>query len=108
MHSRRTRRCRARMHALMANITDAAACHRMSHAARIKKLAKFLFSGVLSKAMKPARFAYYAPQSMDEAVAMLAQVAPDDGRVIAGGQSLVPAMALRLSLPAPPLHINPD
>src|SRR5258705_12595915 len=72
-----------------------------------KKLAKILFSGVLSKAMKPARFVYHAPHTMDEAVAMLAQVAPDDGRVIAGGQSLVPAMALRLPLPAPLLDINP-
>src|SRR5258705_2864751 len=71
-----------------------------------KKLAKILFSGVLSKAMKPARFVYYGPQSMDEAVAMLAQVAPDDGRVIAGGQSLVPAMALRLALPAHLVDIN--
>ncbi len=37
---------------------------------------------------------------------MLAQVAPDDGRVIAGGQSLVPAMALRLALPAHLVDIN--
>jgi carbon-monoxide dehydrogenase medium subunit len=78
----------------------------MSDAARIKKLAKILFSGVVSKAMKPARFVYHAPRTIDEAAAILAQVAPDDGRVIAGGQSLVPAMALRLALPAHLVDIN--
>ena len=56
--------------------------------------------------MKPARFIYHAPHTIDEAVAVLAQVAPHDGRVIAGGQSLVPAMALRLALPAHLVDIN--
>ena len=37
---------------------------------------------------------------------MLAAVAPHDGRVIAGGQSLVPAMALRLAQPAHLVDIN--
>jgi CO/xanthine dehydrogenase FAD-binding subunit len=41
--------------------------------------------------MKPAAFRYHAPKTLDEAVAVLAEVAPDDGRVLAGGQSLVPA-----------------
>ena len=45
--------------------------------------------------MKPAPFAYHAPKTVEEAVAVLAEVAPQDGRVLAGGQSLVPAMALR-------------
>lgn len=56
--------------------------------------------------MKPSQFVYHAPKTIDEAVAMLAQVAPQDGRVIAGGQSLVPAMALRLAQPAHLVDIN--
>ena len=56
--------------------------------------------------MKPGQFAYHAPQTVEEAVAMLAAVAPQEGRVLAGGQSLVPAMALRLALPAHLVDIN--
>ena len=56
--------------------------------------------------MKPSAFVYHAPRTIDEAVAMLAAVAPEDGRVIAGGQSLVPAMALRLAQPAHLVDIN--
>ena len=56
--------------------------------------------------MKPGQFAYYSPKTIDEAVTMLAEVASKDGRVIAGGQSLVPAMALRLALPAHLVDIN--
>src|SRR5688572_21025859 len=56
--------------------------------------------------MKPAPFEYHAPRTIDEAVAALARVAPEDGRVLAGGQSLVPAMALRLALPAHLVDIN--
>ncbi len=56
--------------------------------------------------MKPAPFVYHAPRTVEEAVALLAEVAPRDGRVLAGGQSLVPAMALRLALPAHLVDIN--
>lgn len=56
--------------------------------------------------MKPGQFAYHAPKTLAEAVAMLAEVAPQDGRVLAGGQSLVPAMALRLALPPHLVDIN--
>jgi carbon-monoxide dehydrogenase medium subunit len=56
--------------------------------------------------MKPAPFAYHAPRCIDEALATLAEVAPNDGRVLAGGQSLVPAMALRLARPAHLVDIN--
>ncbi len=56
--------------------------------------------------MKPAPFEYHAPKSLDEALAALARVAPEDGRVLAGGQSLVPAMALRLALPPHLVDIN--
>jgi CO/xanthine dehydrogenase FAD-binding subunit len=47
--------------------------------------------------MKPAPFEYSRPASVDEACAMLA--ADDEARVIAGGQTLVPLMAMRLARP---------
>lgn len=56
--------------------------------------------------MKPSAFQYHAPKTIGEAVAALAKVAPEEGRVIAGGQSLVPAMALRLAQPAHLVDIN--
>jgi aerobic carbon-monoxide dehydrogenase medium subunit len=56
--------------------------------------------------MKPASFRYHAPKTVDEAVALLAQVAPEDGRVLAGGQSLVPTMAFRLARPGHLVDIN--
>ncbi len=56
--------------------------------------------------MKPAPFAFHAPATLEEAAAILAEVAEEDGRVIAGGQSLVPMMALRLAAPAHLVDIN--
>lgn len=56
--------------------------------------------------MKPASFAYHAPKTIDEAVAVLAKVAPEDGRVLAGGQSLVPIMAFRMAHPGHLVDIN--
>ncbi|HZS49633.1 MAG TPA: xanthine dehydrogenase family protein subunit M [Bryobacterales bacterium] len=43
-------------------------------------------------------FEYYAPESVSEALRLLA--AHEDSRVLAGGQSLIPMMKLRLSAPA--------
>ncbi len=56
--------------------------------------------------MKPAPFRYHAPVTVEDAVSILADVAPDDGRVLAGGQSLVPTMAFRLARPAHLVDIN--
>jgi carbon-monoxide dehydrogenase medium subunit len=56
--------------------------------------------------MKPAPFRYHAPKTVEEAVATLAKVAGEDGRVLAGGQSLVPIMAFRLARPAHLVDIN--
>ncbi len=56
--------------------------------------------------MKPAAFRYHAPKTVDDVVALLAEVAPQDGRVLAGGQSLVPTMAFRLAKPAHLVDIN--
>ena len=55
--------------------------------------------------MKPAAFEYYAPRSLEEALALLAEHG-GDGRVLAGGQSLVPAMNFRLARPAVLIDIN--
>jgi len=59
-----------------------------------------------SARMKPAPFTYHAPTSVDEAVALLAQWGPQDGRVLAGGQSLIPTMAFRVARPAHLIDIN--
>ena len=56
--------------------------------------------------MKPAPFVHHVPKTLDEALKTLAEVAPKDGRVLAGGQSLVPIMAFRLAKPAHLVDIN--
>jgi carbon-monoxide dehydrogenase medium subunit len=56
--------------------------------------------------MKPAAFVRHVPRTLDEAVKILAQVAALDGRILAGGQSLVPIMAFRLAKPAHLVDIN--
>jgi aerobic carbon-monoxide dehydrogenase medium subunit len=56
--------------------------------------------------MKPAPFQYHAPKTVKETLNLLAEFAPDDGRVIAGGQSLVPTMAFRLARPKHLIDIN--
>jgi carbon-monoxide dehydrogenase medium subunit len=48
--------------------------------------------------MKPSLFGYRAPKTLDEAIAMLASDA--DAAVLAGGQSLLPAMNFRLANPS--------
>src|SRR5436190_25850 len=55
--------------------------------------------------MKPAAFEYHKPQSLDEASAILAQYG-DEGKVLAGGQSLVALMNLRLATPTALIDIN--
>jgi aerobic carbon-monoxide dehydrogenase medium subunit len=49
--------------------------------------------------VKPAPFAYHAVETVEEAVAMLAELGAD-ARVLAGGQSLVPMLNLRLARPS--------
>ncbi len=48
--------------------------------------------------MIPGSFEYYAPQSLTDAVKLLAQHR-DDAKILSGGQSLVPLMKMRLSKP---------
>lgn len=47
--------------------------------------------------MIPAAFDYYAPTTVDEALALLRE--HSDAKVLAGGQSLMPALRLRLAAP---------
>ncbi len=55
--------------------------------------------------MKPSRFDYLAPRSLTEALDLLAEHA-EEAKVLAGGQSLVPAMNFRLAAPAVVIDIN--
>ncbi len=55
--------------------------------------------------MLPGTFDYTAPRSIDEALSKLAELG-DEGRVLAGGQSLIPMMKLRLAAPAALVDIN--
>jgi aerobic carbon-monoxide dehydrogenase medium subunit len=56
--------------------------------------------------MKPAPFSYYAPTELQEALKLLAALGPEDGRILAGGQTLVPTMAFRMARPAHLIDIN--
>ena len=55
--------------------------------------------------MKPVQFAYHRPASLDETLALLERYGPD-GRILAGGQSLVPALNMRLATPEALIDIN--
>ena len=55
--------------------------------------------------MKPPSFRYVAPRSVDEVAAQLAQHG-DEAKVLAGGQSLIPLMNLRLAAPGVLVDVN--
>lgn len=55
--------------------------------------------------MKPPPFEYYAPRSLDEALSLLAQHG-DEAKLLAGGQSLIPAMNFRLARPSVLIDLN--
>jgi aerobic carbon-monoxide dehydrogenase medium subunit len=55
--------------------------------------------------MKPPRFEYFCPDSLGEAVSLLERYA-GEGRVLAGGQSLMPLLNMRLARPAALVDIN--
>jgi carbon-monoxide dehydrogenase medium subunit len=55
--------------------------------------------------VKPAPFEHHAPLSVEEAVAVLTEVG-HDGKVLAGGQSLIPILNMRLATPAHLVDIN--
>ena len=55
--------------------------------------------------MKPVSFRYFAPRTVDDALDLLATHG-EEGKILAGGQSLVPAMNFRLARPASLIDIN--
>jgi carbon-monoxide dehydrogenase medium subunit len=55
--------------------------------------------------MKPAPFEYHRPTSLAETFALLEQYG-EDGRVLAGGQSLLPTLNMRLATPRAVIDIN--
>ena len=55
--------------------------------------------------MKPAKFEYHAPTTVDEAIALLVRY-DGDAKVLAGGQSLVPLLNFRLARPAALIDLN--
>jgi aerobic carbon-monoxide dehydrogenase medium subunit len=55
--------------------------------------------------VKPPPFTYHRPTTVDEAVQMLAELGTE-GKVLAGGQSLVPLMSMRLAAPGHLVDIN--
>ena len=55
--------------------------------------------------MKPAPFEYHAPRSLEEALGLMANLG-DQARPLAGGQSLVPMLSMRLARPAAIVDLN--
>ena len=55
--------------------------------------------------MKPPKFEYHAPSTLDEALALLARY-NGDAKLLAGGQSLVPLLNFRLARPAALIDLN--
>ena len=55
--------------------------------------------------MKPPPFGYSRPESLDDAVRLLAE-SGSDAKVLAGGQSLVPLLSMRLAAPRQLVDIN--
>lgn len=55
--------------------------------------------------MKPSKFAYHAPASVDEALELLRKY-DGEARLLAGGQSLLPMMNFRLIAPAALIDLN--
>jgi carbon-monoxide dehydrogenase medium subunit len=55
--------------------------------------------------MLPSSFEYHRPETIEEALDLLATLG-DDAKVLAGGQSLIPIMKLRFAAPAHLIDIN--
>jgi len=55
--------------------------------------------------LKPAEFQYHRPRNINEAMVLLKDVG-EEGKILAGGQSLMPLMNFRLAQPAHLIDIN--
>jgi carbon-monoxide dehydrogenase medium subunit len=56
--------------------------------------------------MKPPRFEYAAPDTLGEAISLLQQHADDDVKILAGGQSLMPLLNMRMARPELLIDLN--
>lgn len=56
--------------------------------------------------MKPPIFEYHAPESLGEALEQLAELGPQGAKVLAGGQSLMPMLSMRLARPSALIDVN--
>ena len=54
--------------------------------------------------MIPGEFEYHSPSTLQEALALLEE--NDEAKILAGGQSLIPAMRFRLALPEVLVDLN--
>ena len=54
--------------------------------------------------MKPPRFAYHDPRSVPDALALLGKL--ENARLLAGGQSLMPMLNMRLAAPDHIIDLN--
>lgn len=55
--------------------------------------------------MKPAPFVHHSPRTLDQAIQVLGEVG-HDGKILAGGQSLIPVLNMRLAQPGHLIDIN--
>lgn len=55
--------------------------------------------------MKPANFEYHEPATVDEALTLLTEIGAD-AKILAGGQSLIPVLNMRLARPAALIDLN--
>ncbi|HEX6699235.1 MAG TPA: FAD binding domain-containing protein [Gaiellaceae bacterium] len=53
----------------------------------------------------PSRFEYFAPDTLEEALELLGRFG-DEGKVLAGGQSLIPLLKLRFAIPGALVDVN--
>ena len=56
--------------------------------------------------MKPPPFEYHAPSSVDEALKLLDELRDEDAKILAGGQSLMPMLNMRLARPSHVVDVN--
>src|SRR5262249_9718228 len=103
-HRRRRRHLTARHHRQRRG-GCAGALPRSCHAHAARPLRGTGAAGGGDSEVKPAPFEYVAARDAADAVASLARFG-DEAKVLAGGQSLVPMLALRLARPAALVDIN--
>ena len=90
------RRKRAHPAADLADELQAALARLLGSMSPAERLRSLDVAGRAAPAMKAAAFAYHRPDTVAEAVQMLGEYG-EDAKILAGGQSLVPMLAMRLT-----------